>query len=319
MSGEQVRGPRFDELTHGQVFDAAPAFTLTSGLAAAHQAITGSRLRLPLDATLCAEVTGTDLLADPALVWNVAIGQSTLATQQVRANLFYRGLVLYRQPVVGDTMRTVTTVEALRQNASGPTGLAVLRVTTIDQHDRPVLDFWRCAMLPRDGETSHHDDIDAVGQDANEETLAHATAGWRLERFRDRVPGSHLVDLHTGQAFSVDSGDVVTGAPELARLTLNVAAVHHDPGSGDRLVYGGHTIAIALAQATRALPNLVTVAGWQHCEHLAPVREGDVLRSNVVVRAVHPIESGGLAQLHSTVTTADGTAVLDWLFTALFA
>ena len=31
-------------------------------------------------------------LAHPALVSDVAIGQSTLATQRVKANLFYRGL-----------------------------------------------------------------------------------------------------------------------------------------------------------------------------------------------------------------------------------
>ena len=46
-------------------------------------------------------------------------------------------------------------------------------------------------------------------------------------------------------------------APELARLTLNVAKAHTDAGAsahGRRLVYGGHTIAIAAAQATRAIP-----------------------------------------------------------------
>ena len=36
-----VGGPYFDELRHGQVFDDAPSVTLTSGLAATHQAILG--------------------------------------------------------------------------------------------------------------------------------------------------------------------------------------------------------------------------------------------------------------------------------------
>ena len=51
---------------------------------------------------------------------------------------------------------------------------------------------------------------------------------------------------------------MVSSAPELARLTLNIAMVHHDAAAsaGGRLVYGGHTIGIAAAQATRALPNL---------------------------------------------------------------
>ena len=44
-----------------------------------------------------------------ALVWDVAIGQSTVVTQHVRANLFYRGLRFHRQPFLGDTLHTVTT------------------------------------------------------------------------------------------------------------------------------------------------------------------------------------------------------------------
>ena len=58
-------------------------------------------------------------LAHPALVCDVAIGQSTLATQRVIANLFYRGLVLRRGPRIGDTLRTRTEVVALAQTPSG--------------------------------------------------------------------------------------------------------------------------------------------------------------------------------------------------------
>ena len=93
-------------------------------------------------------------------------------------------------------------------------------------------------------------------------------------------------------------GDVVSSAPELARLTLNVAAVNHDgtAAGGTRLVYGGHTIGIALSQAARALPGLVTVAGWHSCDHLAPVREGDTLRSSIEVESAQSLPAGGLVQ-----------------------
>ncbi len=92
-------------------------------------------------------------MAHPALVCDVAIGQSTLATQRVKANLFYRGLTFYRYPVIGgDSLFTRTEVVGLRQNTAkpgrAPTGLAALRMTTIDQVGRLVLDFYRCAMLP---------------------------------------------------------------------------------------------------------------------------------------------------------------------------
>src|ERR1700748_3513111 len=78
-AGIREGGPYFDDLAVGQVFDWAPTATLTSGMAAAHQAIVGDRMRLALDTGLCAAVTGSPRpLAHPALVCDVAIGQSTL-------------------------------------------------------------------------------------------------------------------------------------------------------------------------------------------------------------------------------------------------
>ena len=124
------------------------------------------------------------------------------------------------------------------------------------------------------------------------------------------------------------TGDVVSSAPELARLTLNIAATHHDSRfGGRRLVYGGHTIGLALAQATRLLPNLTTVLGWQSCDHTGPVYEGDTLYSEVHVESAEPTTHGGVLGLRSLVyavsDTGSGTAgepdrpVLDWRFHAL--
>jgi acyl dehydratase len=322
-------GPYFDDLTVGQEFTGAPAMTLTEGLAAAHQAITGDRLALALDHELCREVTGGGPLASPALVWDVANGQSTIVTRHVRANLFYRGLAFRRAPVIGDTLRTRTEVVALRQNqprpGRAPTGLAALRITTTDQELRPVLDFWRCAMLPlRDqaAQTGHADDLDRVGQAAPAPAFAAPVAGWRLDLLARRLPGPHPAGLRAGETFEVAGGDVVSSAPELARLTLNVAAVHHDAraSGGERLVYGGHTIALALSQAARSLPALVTVTGWHSCDHLGPVREGDTLRSTITVEQVEYLPGGGgLAHLRSVVM-ADGQPdrdVLDWRYVAV--
>jgi acyl dehydratase len=325
------QGPFFDDLTVGQEFASAPAMTLTDGLAAGHRAITGDRMALALDHDLCLEVTGGRPLAPPALVWDVAIGQSTVVTRQVRANLFYRGLAFRRAPVLGDTLHTRTQVVGLRQNrprpGRAPTGLAALRITTTDQEDRPVLDFWRCAMLPlrdKDGDTGHADDLDRIGAGASAPDFQALTAGWRLDLFARRAPGPRPAELRPGQQLGDAAGDVVSSAPELARLTLNVAAVHHDAAAagGQRLVYGGHTIALALAQAARALPSLVTVAGWHGCDHLGPVHEGDTLRSVVDVERVDLLpNAGGLVHLRSLVR-ADGEpsrAVLDWRYIAVLA
>jgi acyl dehydratase len=304
-------GPYFDELTVGQEFRSAPGVTLTSGLAAAHQAITGDRLALATDHALCRAVTGGAPLAAPNLVWDVAIGQSTVVTQHVKANLFYRGLAFRRTPRLGDTLRTLTRVVALKQNrpreGRAPTGLAVLWITTVDQARRPVLGFWRCAMLPlRDHncQTGHADDLDSIGSSAEPENPQELVTGWRLDWFAGQAAGPRLAELHAGQSWTVPGGDVVSAAPELARLTLNGAMAHHDAqaAGGRRLVYGGHAIGLALAQATRSLPSLVTVAAWHSCDHLGPVYEGDTLRSTITVEQVDPLpDGGGLVHLRSLV------------------
>jgi len=324
IGGGEPGGPYFDDLVHGQVFDWAPSMTLTSGVAAAHQGILGDRLRLALDTELAHAVTGVPgALAHPALVCDVAIGQSTLVTQRVKANLFYRGLTFHRFPVIGDTLFTRTEVVGLKQNSSSATGLAALRMTTIDQVGRLVLDFHRCAMLPLSPsaprDTRHADDLSEIGADA---APADPTAHWNAAAFRARVPGPHFYPDIAGSVLR-STGDVVSCAPELARLTLNIAATHHDARAGGRrLVYGGHTIGLALAQATRLLPNLVTVLGWQSCEHLGPVHEGDTLHSELRVESADPLpgDRGGVLTLRSQVY-ADGenagNPVLDWRFTAL--
>jgi len=325
-----VSGPYFDQVHTGQVFTGAPSMTLTPGLAAVHQSILGDRLRLPLDAELSAAVTGLPAsLAHPGLVCDVAIGQSTLATQHVKANLFYRGLTFFRFPAIGDTLFTRTEIVGLKKNSAkpgrAPTGLMALRITTIDQADRLILDFYRCAMLPMsDGadpdSANHDDDLSMIGADLA--APPSAAADWNGDAFRERVTGPHFDPGLAGSVWH-SSADVVSSAPELARLTLNIAAVHHDSRTGGRrLVYGGHTIGLALAQATRLLPNLATVLGWKSCDHTGPVYEGDTLYSDLHVGSAEHTDGGGVLGLRSRVYAVgdnpdEPRQVLDWRFTAL--
>jgi acyl dehydratase len=330
-----VTGPYFEDLVVGQVFSAAPGVTITEGLAAVHQSITGGRLVLTLDHNLCRKVTGSAPMASPSLVWDLSIGQSTIVTQHVKANLFYRGLVFHRLPLIGDTLHTSTEVVALRQNrrreGRDPTGLVALRVVTLDQDDQTVLDFWRCAMLPlrdvKTQRTEHEDDLDTVGAEGrqlSDPQLLRLVSGWQMAALPPWGRALQATDLRPGQTWPVPGGDVVSGASELARLTVNIAAVHHDSvaAGGQRLVYGGHVIGIALAQATRLLPSILTLLGWHACDHLGPVHEGDTLRSAVTVERVVPLRTGGaLAHLRSVVgvDARQPREVLDWRYVAVVA
>jgi acyl dehydratase len=350
-----VGGPFFEDFKPGQVFDDAPAVTLTDGLAALHQSLSGDRLRLPLDQELSRWVTGRSRpLAHPTLVCHVAIGQTTVASQRVIGNLFYRRLQLLRPVHLGDTLSTRAEVVALRQNRPKPgrpaTGMVALRIRVANQRNKDVLDFWRCPMIPlRDpaGETGHADPFDDIPAEIDLDRLAAKVPwGWHLPAFKDRAgrSGAHFGDVVSGTTFVIEGRDTVTGAPELARATLNLAATHTDPAVspyGRRLVYGGHTISLAGAAATRALPNLVTFLAWRSCDHTGPVFEGDVLRTEVTVEALHPLSQGGMVDLHALVfadhgpggmggvppTAAAGAAkerepeqpVLDWRFIGLMA
>jgi len=321
-------GPHFDDLVVGQVFDSAPSMTITAGIAAAHQAIVGDRLRLALDVELSRAVVGeSGHLAHPGLVCDIAIGQSTVVTQRVKANLFYRGLSFHRFPVIGDTLTTRTEVVGLKQNSEkpgrAPTGLAALRMTTVDQAGRLVLDFYRCAMLPCStdaSDTGYDDDLSQIG--VGSAPAADPTRHWDADAFRRRVPGPHF-DANIAGSVLRSTGDVVSSGPELARLTLNIAATHHDSRvGGRRLVYGGHTIGLALAQASRLLPNLATVLGWQSCDHTGPVHEGDTVYSDLHVEAAEelPGHRGGVLHLRSLVYAVDqgeDRPVLDWRWRAL--
>ena len=91
-------------------------------------------------------------------------------------------------------------------------------------------------------------------------------------------------------------------------------------------MYGGHTIGLALAQTTRLLPNLVTVLGWEKCDHTGPVHENDTLYSDLVIEGADPLPEGrgGVVRLRSIVYAAadsgsedDDRKVLDWRFTGL--
>ena len=324
-----IGGPWFEDLAVGDEFD-APAVTLTAGHAALYQAITGDRLRLPLDHHSSRRVTGrAEPVAHPLLAINVAIGQSTPASVRVKANLFYRGLVLRRPVHLGDTLHTVTRVVALRQNRLQPgrpaTGVAALEMKSQNQRGEEVLHFWRCPMLScRDSQaqTAHADDLEKVGLAVTPQDVTAVVPGWRVTELARPWRGLKAHAIEVGQRFTLEARDTVTAAPELVRLTLNVAMAHLDARLshlGDRLVYGGHTISLAFAQVTRALPNLLTILAWESCDHTAPVVEGDRLRSEVTVLEKRQHADGALLRLHVETWAARGEPeseqrVLDWRF-----
>jgi citrate lyase beta subunit/acyl dehydratase len=322
--------PYYEDLVVGQVFH-APGLTLTAAHAALHQAIVGDRLRLALDEPLCREVTGEGaMLAHPMLVCDVAIGQSTGPSGRVLGNLFYRGLAA-RAVHLGVTLRTTTTVVAKRRASSSgrqPRGMVLLHVTAVDAAGQVVLDYYRCPLLPARGEDPGEpaDDVTAVAENAPQRDVHDLVpTAWRLDGLRHEPLGILFADLRPGQSWSLEAGETVTSAPELARLSLNVAMTHTDATAGahgQRLVYGGHVIGIAASHLTRVLPDLATILAWRSCDHLGPTFEGDLLRSEIRLEELEPLDDGGLVHARILVSAQGqeddaSRPVLDWRLTAL--
>nr|MDH4382218.1 MaoC family dehydratase [Gammaproteobacteria bacterium] len=296
--------PYFVDFSIGQTF-AAPSLTVTEGHAAMYSALFGDRMRLPLDHHLCRRVTGDERwLAHSYLVVHLAAGQTTYASQHVKGNLFYRGLILQRPVHIGDSLYTTTKVVGLKQNKAKPgrdaTGMVALEMTTVNQRDEVVLHFWRSPMLAcrnPAADTGHNDDFGWIKNTFSaEELLAVLPQGWNLAPLASELTGLRAPVLKAGDEVDVGPRDTVTCAPELVRMSLNIAYTHTDATRsylGQRLVYGGHTISLALAQISRALPNLLAMIAWRYCDHLGPVLEGDIISTKFKVLDVIEAPGGG--------------------------
>ena len=333
-----IETPWFEDFSVGDDFSDVPSVTITDGHAAIHQASFADRLRLPLDHNLSRSVTGSEnALINPSLVCNFAIGQTTIPSQRVMGNLFYRGLVFQQSVFLGDTLSTSTKVVALKQNKKregrAASGLVALEMHVRNQRDETVLLFWRCPMIPcrdPDATTGHDDSFALMAEDISYDQLSASIIDWDLETFRSKVSGAHFSNLKLDEKRVVESQDTVTMAPEMVRMTLNLAMTHTDATRsvyGKRLVYGGHTISMAAAQLTRVLPNMLTILGWFKCDHVSPVFEGDILRTEVTITGLHKLNDGGIARLHvetfatrgsESPTEGENIKVLDWHMAGLF-
>ncbi|MYH94985.1 MAG: acyl dehydratase [Acidimicrobiia bacterium] len=314
-------GPWFEDFAVGQPLDPAPAITVGPGEAAVYQAICGDPLAISLSLPLAEAITGQPgSVVNPALVLQVAIGQSTVATRKVVANLFYRGVRQLRTVRIGDTLSTTVSVRGLREASARPDrpprGLVLLGMQTHDNEGRLVLDFERCALVRRrsDAPTGHHDELGGTPDELDIAPFVEtAPDDW------DLTPLGAPQEWPIGETRSDPLRDTVTDAPALVRLTQNLAPPHRDASlgqGGKRLVYGGHTVGLAQAGLVRLLPTAATVVGWHLCDHSGPVFEDDVVDVSATLDAVHPVANGRLLAFTVIVQAerggADPVQVLDW-------
>jgi len=270
----------YDDLHVGLRFPSPAGVCVDGGLAALYTAISGDGLPLSLDRELCHVVTGrNELLVNPA-------GVRALADSRPKPN-------------------------------SKPRGKALLSIETTAGSD-VVVDYERCPLLPCENDTppGHTDDIGSAATELDLASFADAVpTGWNLAPLGSHDawnPGDQRVDYQR---------DTVDMATSLVRITHNQAAVHRDVQASSydgRLVYGGHTVALAQASLNRILGGLATVIGWHSCNHTAPVFEEDILSFTHTLIEQVPVGDSWCRAIHIEVlahrpaSAEPPVKVLDW-------
>ncbi len=310
-----IAAPPFaEDLALGVPLRPAPEVTIDAGIAAHYAAITGDGLRTTVSDLASNALTGrAERLANPALVLAVSIGQSTIATRRVIANLAYRGILLRDAVHLGDTLSTTVTPLAADWTRSGRERAKVLLGMRLMRGTELIADYQRLALLP----VAEPDRLETTG-------IPEAEPPAQLAAFASAIPAGWAsptasASVSAGEEWEDPLADTVSSARELVRLTRNLAAAHRDARAGQggrRLVYGGHTIGLAQASLARTLPDLVTVVAWRSCDHLAPVFEDDLV--TVRTRIVDTVATRGFLLADAIVTATvhrHGEApseVLDW-------
>ena len=314
-----IDGPFYDELEAGQVLPSQPAVTIDAGMAALYQSIMGERLSLALDDRLSAAVTGgATRLVSPGLALGLSIGQSTVATRRVIANLFYRDVRLHRQVHLDASLHTVVTVKALADAAArgdrGARGKVLLGITTTAD-DETMASFERCALLPVRGGLlpGHADPMPSLDQTlVLDDYVASVPPAWRRDQLEPAAPWA------LGECRHDPMRDRIEMAGALVRLTQNQAMVHRDPGASpydQPLVYGGHVVGLAQASLSRVCTGLATVIGWHSCDHVAPAFEGDVVEFTHELVAEQRLDGGAALRAFRVVASragAEPTVLLSW-------
>lgn len=313
-------GPYYEDMEKGQTFPAPPAVVLDSGLASVYQSITGEVLPLVLDPKLCGEVTGIEQrIVSPGLLMHLSIGASTVATKKVIANLFYRNVRILRPVFLGEVIHTTTEVVALQDSRSKSKGTlrgkVLLKITT-SANDEKVLEYYRAPLVRLKGAElpGHNDDLGSDSELNLNDYQDSSYEDWKLpslQKYEQHIPSGVIND---------PLKDVVDQALALVRLTQNVASVHRDVNASpypNRLVYGGHTVALAQASLSRIFTNTATILGWHTCNHTGPVFEEDLLSFEHEVIDKQEYASGNIIAVRSRVfvhrDNEEPQEVLEWI------
>ena len=313
-------GPHFEDLHVGWSYTSG-GHTITPGHAAWFLAMAGDHNPLHLDANANVMRATAGSPVNTALTAHIAIAQSTRATREVVANLFYRDLLFMRPVTVGTTISTVTSVTWRKQATPRldrpPRGKVLLRMVTVDETGAPLLQMERLALV-----RARQHNPESANEAPDPETFEPVDAATAASAWLDLLqpsPVDALAGWRKGEARTDHLSEPVTDPLGLVRLTGNEARAHRAASHGQqsrRLVYGGHTLSLAQAALSRLLACPYAVVAWRRCQHPSPVFEEDELLTSASLQSTRAVAGGRLIVLEVNTRvvsrSADGPVQI-WL------
>jgi len=280
-------GNFFEDFHVGQVLHHATPRTITAADQALYTAIYGARFAVQSSDTFACRVGYPSAPIDDLLVFHIVFGKSVPdISLNALANLGYAECVFARAVYPADTLRAVSEVIGLKENANGQSGTVYVRTKGFNQNDDQVLSFVRWVMVRKRDETSEAPlpVIPVLEKFIAPSRLGEACPIIKPGSWDDALSGSphHFGDYSVGEKIDHADGMTVEEAEhQLAtRLYQNTARVHFNAHAelagrfGRRLVYGGHVISLARALSFNGLGNAVHLAAINGGRHVAPLFAG---------------------------------------------
>ena len=289
MGAKSHTGNFFEDFVVGRELRHATPRTVTEGDTALYVGLTGSRYAL-FSSDAFAQACGLPQApVDPLLAFHVVFGKTVPdVSLNAVANLGYAQGRFHSLVYPGDTLKAVSDVIGVRENANGKTGVVWVRTHGVDQTGAVQLEYCRWVMV-------------------NKRDPAHPAPAPQVPVLADSVPGADL-SLPEGLSFSdydwtlagslhgfedyqageridhVDGMTVEEAEHQIAtRLYQNTAKVHFDAELqkasrfGRRLIYGGVAISIARSLAFNGLANAALMLAVNGGRHVNPLFAGDTV------------------------------------------
>lgn len=282
-------GNYFEDFRLDQEIIHATPRTVTAGDVSLYTALYGTRFAVNSSAAFATAIGFPTAPVDDLLAFHLVFGKTVpdISLNAV-ANLGYAGGRFGVPLYPGDTVRTVSRVIGLRENANKQTGVVHVRSTGTNQKGEMVVDYVRWVMVRKR-------DPNAPTPAPHSPTLPGVVAagdlmvpaGLDLAKYELAVAGSaQLWDDYAGgeKIDHVDGMTIEESEHQLAtRLYQNTAKVHfnlHTEREGRfkrRIVYGGHVISLARSLSFNGLANAFKVAAINAGTHSNPSFAGDTI------------------------------------------